>query len=105
MRNEIEVQEYRIVDFIALCGDIADAVLRRPKRKLLIFTIQKSKSEGPIQAIQFSCNGCRWEYGPHGGDQAEEMLILTGEDHERQKCEIQVSFRESSARFAYISPA
>ncbi len=97
-------KEYGIIDFFSLNKDIESAVLGRPKRKLLIFTIKEDGRMGRMQAIQFSCNGCRWEQDPRGGDQAEEMLILTGQDHDRQRCEIQISFREQSARFAYISP-
>ena len=106
--NNTKTQEYRtdrFFTFVEIQLALLPGLVRGDResciRLPLCFSI---KSNGHKIPIAFRCNGCHWEQNPHGGDQAEEMLILAGQDHNGSKCEIQISFREQSARLVYISP-
>ncbi len=107
MSSDTGTKTYRIVHFFTIT-EIKNALFPFPTTggKIIREPLTLSYSDnGSIKGIEFSCNGCRWEHDPHGGDRAEEMLILVGKDDDKQSCEIQISFRESSARLAYYSPA
>lgn len=91
----MQSNEYPVVEFFS-DEEISHSLFfeRRP----LAFAIVV---QGRPHRVTFAVNGCRWEQGPHGGERAEVMLVLTGNDQDRDYCELQLSFREKRARLAY----